>query len=731
VKPSCLFLGCGLLCGSAAFLTGCGSKVATTSRPLIDAQHGAVVLVEGKVLSNPHSVDQNRLLRGWRFIRHDNGRRLMPTAPESVAEIVHLKRRSRRLIIHVDEHRPGDSVRAGIGRRSLGIFPISDRTEIDLPADLPIGRAAVTLGFSNIETTVLSSLSIPPSLAQGSAAINPDAIEQSGWSAVEVVHRLTPGARFKAAFHPPASANPTQRFSVTVQYENDRSVEVYSWDPHSGRIDTDPLSVDVPLGDGTGPARILLLAEGAGPAGRWVDARIVDEQAPPVQVKESVIGEPPRLVVLYVMDALRADQVKHLGRNPGLTPVLDGLATEGATFTNHLAVAPNTPPSTRALFSGLCMLDDRQLPSPGPTRLAEVFRETGYRTVSITGNPHLSQTLDLGTGFDSVEMLRVREDHHPKHPPTVNNSAEILHETALRWIDNLGPDERGFLYIHSMNPHNPYTPPRELADRFAPPGASTIDGRTRTLVAIRDQQLDVKTADMDRLRKLYAAGVAYNDRELGILLDQISRRFDPEQVFVALTSDHGEELFEHGGVLHGYNLYDEMLRIPLILRWPDNINPGKIDSLTNTLDLHASMVELASGAAGDSTGSSLWPLMSGMNSPDPRPRLTFAAAPGLAGATMVRSGRWKLIRVPRNGPDRGQGKGRGRSWDSEYVFDLENDPEEQHNVAGIAELEVAWLRTRLMAWIEAQRAMQPSPGDQVMDDETKDQLEALGYVVDQ
>jgi hypothetical protein len=143
------------------------------------------------------------------------------------------------------------------------------------------------------------------------------------------------------------------------------------------------------------------------------------------------------------------------------------------------------------------------------------------------------------------------------------------------------------------------------------------------------------------------------------------------------------------------------------------------------------MVELAAGEASNSTGSSLWPLIAGTNTPDSQPPLIFAAAPGLAGATMARSDRWKLIRSPRDGPDRGQGKGRGRSWDVEYVFDLINDPGERHNLAGTDELEHAWLRTRLMAWIKVQRALQPSPGDQVMDDETKDQLEALGYVVDQ
>ena len=782
----------GLLYGSAILLTGCGSKVEAT-RPLVDSQHAADVLVERHVLSNARSFDQNRLLRGWRYVRGSGGPRLTPVGSESVVELINLKPRPREMQISVPVSRPDfrPRVHARLGTRDLGDFVISNGSvTIPLPADLPLGRVAVTLEFTETEGPDIEEISVTPCLAPGEVEIDDDRITQSGWSLVEVSSHVLPGSRFIIDFHPPKQAEPRQRFAITVDRDSGDPQEIFSWEPGGSAGTSKPRSVTASLGDEAGFVRIRLIAEGRGPAGSWIEPQIIEGELPSQPPINPTFGEPPRLVVLYVMDALRSDHVGHLTRrshqlsatagdarhpagfshlrvldvpsstpprpsdrkptwarrltglatkpgeirglgvNEHLTPILDGIASEGATFTNHFAVAPNTPPSTRALFSGLCMLDDRQLPSPGPTRLAEVFREAGYRTVSITGNPHLSAKLDLGTGFESVELLRVREDHNPKHPPTVNNSAEILHEAALRWIDNLGPGERGFMYIHSMNPHNPYTPPRELADRLAPPGASTIDGRTRTLVAIRDLQRDVESEDMDRLRKLYAAGVAYNDRELGILLDEINRRFDPEQVLIAITSDHGEELFEHDGVLHGYSLYDEMLRIPLILRWPGNIETGTIGSLTNTLDLHASMVELAVGDVSDSTGSSLWPLIAGTNTPDSQPRLTFAAAPGLAGATMARSDRWKLIRSPRDGPDRGQGKGRGRSWDVEYVFDLINDPEERHNLAGTDELERAWLRTRLMAWIEAQRALQPSPGNQVMDDETKDQLEALGYVVD-
>jgi len=711
------------------FLAGCGSKV-ETSRPFIDSSHNADVLVEQRALSNPRSIDQNRLLRGWRFVRHEDRPRLIPNAPESVVEIVHLVRRPRQLIIEVIEYRTGDAVRVRVGRQSLGSFPISERVEIDLPADLPLGRVVVTLGFSNHETTVLAGLSISPNVAKGAAAIEPGVIEQSGWSAVEVVHRVDAEARFNVDFHPPATVEPGRRFVVAVQREHAPAVEVFSWDSGSTPPETGLLKVDVPLGETAGLARIRLLAVGAGAIARWVDPRIVEIRTPPGTGPPISPGEPPRLVVLYVMDALRSDHVGRLAPYGKLTPVLDGMATEGVSFANHFAVAPNTPPSTRSLFTGLVMLDDRRLPHPGPPRLAEVFRESGYRTVSITGNPHLSPELDLGTGFDSVELLRVREDHNPERPPTVNTSAEILHEAATRWIVDLGRGERGFLYLHTMNPHNPYTPPPELEDRIAPSGSSDIDGRTRTLVAIRDLQREVNPADVDRLRGLYAASVAYNDQGLTEFIDTINRKFDPEEVLLIITSDHGEELFEHSGVLHGYTLYDEMLRIPLIIRWPARITPKKIADLTNTLDLHATLIELAAASPGRSTGTPLWPRILGRDAPAPVHQVTFAAAPGLAGGLMARSRRWKLISAPRDGIRRGQGKGRGRSWDLEFVFDLESDPSELHNLAGASDLEVAWLRTRLMAWVKVQQALQPSPGDQVMDDETKDQLEALGYVVD-
>jgi len=722
---------CGPLAWIFVFLTACVSEIETT-RPIVDSDHRAAVLVEGRLLSNPHSLEQNRLLRGWRFVKGEDGRRLVPNDSESVVEFVNLDRRPRLLTIDVDDRSLDRAswVQARLGQRDLGRFPISGRIEVGLPENLPLGRVAVTFEFPNPEAPAIKSLSISPSLPAGEVNISENLIEQHGWSIVETGQWTEVGDRFEVDFQPPGSPTTGQRFAVTVEDPLGGLRQVFTWTAATESGTTDRTLISVPLVNETGPVRIRMVAQGRGPSGRWINPRIVGRRRPQKPLEHSPIREPPRLVVLYVMDALRSDHIGHLGPHRDLTPILDRIASEGVSLGNHFAVAPNTPPSTRALFSGLVMLDDRQLPHPGPPRMAEVFRQAGYRTVSITGNPHLSPDLDLGVGFERVELLRVTEDHHPNHPPTINNSAEILHKAASRWIEDLGSNERGFLYIHTMNPHNPYTPPPEVEDRIALSGSSSIDGRTRTLVAIRDLQRDVEPADVDRLQGLYAASVAYNDEEFAKLIDTINRHFDPAEVLLVVTSDHGDELFEHGGILHGYTLYDEMLRIPLIIRWPTRISPNETSSLTNTLDLHATLVELASSDPGGSTGTSLWPRLLHRQPPTPSHRVTFAAAPGLAGGVMARSQRWKLISVPNDGIRRGQGKGRGRSWDLEYVFDLIDDPGEQHNLAGTADLEIAWLRTRLMAWVETQRALQPVPGDQVMDNETKDQLEALGYVVD-
>jgi hypothetical protein len=128
-------------------------------------------------------------------------------------------------------------------------------------------------------------------------------------------------------------------------------------------------------------------------------------------------------------------------------------------------------------------------------------------------------------------------------------------------------------------------------------------------------------------------------------------------------------------------------------------------------------------------GRPLWSAISGSGAVAGEPRLHFASAPGLRQAVMARSDRWKLILVPRPRLDWGMGRGRGRTHEAQYLFHLESDPNEDSNLAGSPSIEADWLWSRLQAWRATWRSRKPREVERSeIDEETKLQLEALGYV---
>jgi arylsulfatase A-like enzyme len=240
-------------------------------------------------------------------------------------------------------------------------------------------------------------------------------------------------------------------------------------------------------------------------------------------------------------------------------------------------------------------------------------------------------------------------------------------------------------------------------------------------------------ADQRRLRGLYRGSFSYNDDQLGRFLAQAAAYARPEETLLALTADHGEELFDHGGVLHGFTVYEEMLRIPLVLWAPGRLQAGEVSVRTDTLDVHATLREIcglkAPQGQAPTTGRSLLAMASSASSGVEEDLRLAAGSSVKGGMYSALSGRWKLIWAPRTGIGWGLGDGAGRSRDPEYLFDLENDPHETTNLAGRDDLAVEWLRSRLLAWIEHERKADEEPDkSQAVDSETLNKLRALGYV---
>lgn len=748
----------GLLLGGFSAIA-CGPAPAPLSsegEPLFSAEHTPDPLVEQRRLEAPPSRGANRFLTGWWPASSSGGGSptLLALAGGSKLEVVQLEARHRTL--RLDFERAPEGLVAVLGHRGteLDRAPVAELVRLGLPADLPLGRVTLDLHFETLEGQPLQSgesdvadpvvraASVTPVLPTATVDWDEERVVQAGPSRLDLVRRVEGPIRLLGRFEPPSEPEPDQRFHLELEGEDGSVERLLSFEGASPGTDFGARllghgtasSFELSLGERQGFVRLRLVADGEGPAATWRGLRWVSSQprddSEPTATEASKPGVFPRLVVVYVMDALRADAVGHLGGPEGITPHLDRLASEGVTFVDHHAVAPNTLPSTLALFTGRTVRHARQLgrlAEDGPATLAEHFRQAGYTTALFSGNRYVGPSFGTDRGFEHVTVEGFTEDG------PYNDNAEVLHRAMLEWIIGRDPEERLFLYVHVVNPHNPFAPPDGLATPYLSAEARTsrLDGSTPTLLDLRQRRRVAGPADEERLRGLYLGSQAYVDREIGKLLAALGERFGPEEQLLAFTSDHGEELFEHGGILHGYTLYQEMMRIPLILWSPGRLSPGRMTALSDTLDFRATLLALCGLAPEPSTeGRSLVhrlgspPHVGGEGAGE---ALLFASAASVKGGLYsIRSRHWKVVWAPRIGGTWGMGQRLGRSWAPEYVFDLRDDPREQDNLAGIGELEVAWLRSRLLAWIDAR--VETATEEVEIDEETRRQLEALGYM---
>ena len=730
---------------TVALLTACLPSEDGIEVPLHDSSHQPDVLTEARALDFPPEPSGNRFLRGWRLRRQGQPSLApLPRDGGSRLELVNLAPRPRKLVLYADlEDLPENvAVEVEAAGRPLGTLALQNPLTLELPTDLPLGRVSVDLRFPEEGTIRVRKAALEPALPTGEVDIEGEEIQQKGDSLVDFVRWIEAPTTLVGSFRPPRRAADDHRYRLIVEHApgaaDDPLAPIFSetafeWNP--GFLDRlrGEQHFEVPLPVGPGPVRIRLHAEGVGDAGRW-SLRL---RFPPAAEDSSPEPEAlprPKLVLLYVLDALRADYMGHLGGPEGVSPHFDQLAAQGATFARHLSVAPNTLPSSMSLFTGQIFLDLPQgrwkLASDGPQTLGEVFREAGYETAIFAANGYLSEAFGTTRGFDVEGRDAIYGPLSPIQP--YNDSAERVHRATLEWLENRNAERPAFLYVHTLNPHNPYDPPPEDRQLFVE-SESELDGSTEALRAMKQFKVDVGPEDEEHLRELYAASMAYNDRQFETFLQAIEARYEPGEVLILVTSDHGDEFFEHGGVLHGYTLYDEQLAIPLIFHWPGVIEPGRLNAATDNLDLHETLRSLVGAPPSDrGNGRSLWPLLRSADAREEGGKgVRFAVASSVAGGMyMAQSDRGKLVWAPRVGAGWGMGEGRGRTRDPEYFFDLTRDPGEHHNQVGSPSLEQALLRARLLAWIEKSRAIEEGTTEDggELDEETRKHLEALGYL---
>jgi arylsulfatase A-like enzyme len=309
--------------------------------------------------------------------------------------------------------------------------------------------------------------------------------------------------------------------------------------------------------------------------------------------------------VLVTVDTLRADHVLGSEARRVPTPTIDALAQDSVVFTQARSAAPWTKPSLATLLTGLSplvhgMTNRRaRLPEEIET-LPERLRAAGYRTAGIGLNAHFERAFRFDQGFDDY-AFPARPDYGialgaralaflaPERHPTLFPSTRAIADEALEWLDAHAP-EPFFLWLHVLDPHWPYEPPSEWLAR--PAALPRRWGEPATVAEVQAGSTKPGPEERQRVAELYAGEIRYADAELGRVFERLRRFGLYERALIVLASDHGEEFWEHGRYEHGHTLYDEVLRVPLLIKLPGASARASVEAAVSTEALVPTMLDV-------------------------------------------------------------------------------------------------------------------------------------------
>jgi arylsulfatase A-like enzyme len=274
--------------------------------------------------------------------------------------------------------------------------------------------------------------------------------------------------------------------------------------------------------------------------------------------------------VVIVVDTLRRDHVGIHGYERDTTPSLDAFSEEAVVFENAVSTSPWTLPSFGSIltsrlpaYHGAAGSGDQFYPlDSSVTTIQEALSRIGYATAAFTNSPFLNSQFGLDNGFDVY-------DHYDGNNHDMRRADEMT-TIALDWIQ-ANADDKFFVLVHYFDPHLDYDPPPDFALAFMPESALPKPFRVSPadLKMIRSRRTTLTQARMDTIIALYDAEILYTDSAIGRLLNGLREMDLFETTAIVITSDHGEEFWDHNGFEHGHTLYGELINVPLLLRLPD------------------------------------------------------------------------------------------------------------------------------------------------------------------
>ncbi len=455
-------------------------------------------------------------------------------------------------------------------------------------------------------------------------------------------------------------------------------------------------------------------------------------------------ARPRPSIVLITIDTLRPDHLGCYGYTRSTSPHIDALAAQSTRFDRAYTSLPRTTQSVASILTGRYPKSHgarglfARLPATNKT-LAEVLKDNGYETAAVVSNTFLRPGQGFEQGFDWYENPERRWDA---------DSAADVTASAQHWLDEGHDQGPFFLWVHYLDPHWRYAPP--------PPYDHAFDAGFKdpfTLYADLDAGLLTKgqvifddvlsPATTQHVVSLYDGEIAATDQAIGLLLARLDRIARP--LLVVLTADHGESLGEHGyRFAHGEYLYEQGLRIPLLVRFPGSVPAGRrFSGLAMNIDVAPTILGLlkidgmqsvegrplfvpgpavAGGAAGaegfePAPGRPLVFAESDYELIHPENRRHYVNGP-TGRWTSAADDRYKLIQIPHAGEE------------ALELYDLQADPGELRDLSASnhhQEIRLRLLRA-LRQFADYGTGPTPTVEPEPLNQEDRDRLRSLGYV---
>jgi arylsulfatase A-like enzyme len=455
--------------------------------------------------------------------------------------------------------------------------------------------------------------------------------------------------------------------------------------------------------------------------------------APPPASAE--LAERPNLILIMV-DTLRADHLSCYGSERVQTPAICSLAEDGGTRYDGFSHASWTKPATASLLASLLpsshmAMSKTAVLAEDVTLISEAVQRAGYVTGGIVTNINLAPSFGFQQGYDEYYYLapdylagagesssklilyqiarsvwfKLKRGH--RVGDFYQDSATV-NEVAFDWLTR-HKDARFFLFLHYMDPHDPYF---EHDDD---------GGYSGTAVArVSNQHPDPGLAP--EMNRLYDGEIRYLDAQIARLLDQLRALGVYDDTLIVLTADHGEEFHEHGGFWHGLTLYDEQIRVPLIVKWPREVASDGQPSdggFARLIDVAPTLIARSGGEIPEAMrGVDL--AVAGSERSETE-RMAFAEEDHEGNVIRaLRTQNWKLIETNEGNP---------RGLPARELFDMERDPGETRDLHDTYGDVAASLRQHSDAHEQLARSGAVEGGEAVeLSDEQRAALQALGYV---